>query len=229
MAGIPIFCDNCKLVFSTWEPRGSSVTIRGAKHICPRCGFPADIIEATYTGAIDGRIAITGYSAKDRKIVEILQHALRAVQAGGDEELIITELGLVDNNLGALARAAKNKGGYILLFAVLALLLHSCTMNVTFDLNEFLKQVQEIIDAQPSVGPSEPQDAQPPDVQGSTVEPESRTQAQDNNDKEPQQSRQQRPQQERQTRKQQPSPERSKPPSKGASPPKGKGGTRKST
>ena len=222
MAELPTYCPHCGLVFSSgWEMRNTSVTFHGPKMICPRCKHPADIIEATYTAADDGSITITGYSPQNREIIELLQRALRSVQAG-DEKSVIRELENSNPSLGALARTAKNRGGLLLLMCIILFLVRSCSVSATIDINEIITQAYDIINAQPLPG------TQPsPDAQNPSVDQESHIQAQDNGDKEPQQSRQQRRQQERQSKKTQPSPERSKPPS-GTSPPKGKkGGARK--
>ena len=220
---IPLLCPRCALVFeSPFGVRGTILTLVGkAKIVCPRCFYPVEMPEATYTGTDDGRITITDYAPQEREIVEILQRLMRSLQGDGDEESVIRELEHSNPSLGALARTAKNRGGLLLLMCIILFLVRNCSVSATIDINAFITQAYDIINAQPLPG------TQPsPDAQNPSVDQESHIQAQDNNDREPRQSRQQRRRQERQSKKPQPSSEQSKP-SKGGSRPKGKRGPRK--
>lgn len=216
MGDIPILCQGCGLVFpaSGFGLHNQTATFSGLRIVCPRCGYPAELTDATYIADKYGRITITGYAPQNRETVEILQRVLRHVQAGGDENSIIRELEDSNPSLGAIVRSAKNKGGLALVLFIIVFILRNCSVDASVDMNVHFKRANDIINAQP------------PDAQNQPVNLESRIQAQDNNDKEPQQSRQQRRQQERQSKKKQPPPVQPKP-SKGGSPPKGKGGPRK--
>jgi hypothetical protein len=214
MDDFPIICPRCKLVFPFFGLRGTALTVTGLKIGCPRCFYPVELPDATYTGADDGRITITDYSPRDREVVEVLRQLLRSAHGDGDEEAVIRGLESIDPALGTIARRAKARGGIFLLISILVYLLHSCSLSSTVDINKLIDQATQIL-------------AQNPDAEASPTDG-THTQAQENDDKEPRQSRQQRRQQERQSKKTQPSPERSTPP-RDTSPPKGKkGGARKS-
>jgi hypothetical protein len=108
MDALPLLCPRCKLVFPSLGLRGTELQLTGLKIGCPRCFYPIEVPDATYTGTDDGRITITNYSPRDREIVELLQRLLRSAQGDGDEEAVIKGLESIDPTLGVVARTGEN-------------------------------------------------------------------------------------------------------------------------
>ena len=77
---IPLVCPRCKLVFPALGLEGTRLQVTGMKIGCPRCFYPIELPDATYDGTDGGPITISGYSPRDREIIELLRSLIRSAQ-----------------------------------------------------------------------------------------------------------------------------------------------------
>jgi hypothetical protein len=187
MARLPAHCSHCGLIFIT--PFGGSnsrnMMYRDNAAQCPRCQHIASVVDGTFD-FVGNTIRVISAPPRTIAILSVLQEALRAANAGKNQEEIVAGL---KQHSPEFAKAAETaiKGGRITLAMLLLYLLASCSTNFqqTLDWNKLVDQVRVYMTG-----------ATPyPDLGKKETSPSSEQQS------EP--SRQQRRQRERQIKKQQ--------------------------
>lgn len=190
MAGLPAHCDHCGLTFVSnfiSVENARDITFQDIAISCPRCGGTAH--------GVDGRFDFLGEAIKVKSapprtlaILEVLQEALRAAQAGEEADRILARMEQAAPEFAPAAHAAVKKGGLVTLIALLVYLLTNCSAHVqqSLDWNQLIDQAHVYLtgsDPYPGLGQKEARSSEP--------------------ERKRELSRQQRRQQERQAKKQQ--------------------------
>jgi len=158
-----VHCENCGLVFQSQAFRfeGSiGVTLVGNTESCPRCGKDARFLDGEFD-FLDNAIKVLKAPQRTIDVIEALQQALRAAQAGKTEDEVVAPLEKAAPEIAATSRNIAKKGGLGLLAAILLATLAQCASNThtTLDINRLFDQVYAAISGKPLI--STPQKLQP--------------------------------------------------------------------
>lgn len=134
---------------------------------CPFCGRMAHGIDATYDFV--GNVAIiTSAPPETFVLLQALQDALKATEAGADPDKVVAELEKVSPAIAKVARSATIKGGASALAGLLLALAVSCSasikVNVNLDANQLADQAHVYMtgaDPYPIAGQTASQPASP--------------------------------------------------------------------
>lgn len=114
LIGLPAHCDNCGLFFISRAIGGSGavrhLTIENVTVSCPRCGHGARAIDGTFD-FVGNAIRVRRAPPQTLAILEVLQEALRAAQAGASQEEIARPIERVSPELAARAGSLISRFG----------------------------------------------------------------------------------------------------------------------
>jgi hypothetical protein len=147
MAGIPAFCEPCKIVFDSHVIGGGSGTVVGCGVGCPKCGGLAKIVSGFYKN-IGGALEIfVGEQSIDdlKKLLSILESA-KEDQLKHEE--VVANIKQATPRFSKLADCLPKTRAELYSFLVVIIMLIGVLLNLgkkSFDKHELEQQVQIII------------------------------------------------------------------------------------
>lgn len=144
MPGLPTHCAKCGLVFISRQFGASdsiNVTFRGIRETCPNCGAIAHGVDGTFDFVGNAIKVHPGAPPRTIEILSTLQEALRDLQAGKADDIVLENIAKASPEL---ARAIKREqlpirqGFFLLILTLLA----NCSTNANLNWNQLIDQVR---------------------------------------------------------------------------------------
>ena len=141
MADLAVACRRCRkhfLVPNLIGGHGGILIMRGNTTACPECGGPAEILDGDFELKNDRMIFLGGPPATKVILEGLEQIAAKARAEDLTAEEILAEVADISPEL--TKKLTSKKLGPAILILVLLLLVRSCSLDITVDVNELIDQ-----------------------------------------------------------------------------------------